>query len=124
MKKILIVEDDLVMQSLYEDMLTSEGFIVDKASSGTEADGKLADETYDLVLMDVLLPGMNGVELLKKVKADKSHRNTNSRMLLLTALDDERIANNALQHGAAGYLLKFKMDPGQVLSKVKEELVN
>ena len=100
--RILIVEDDLVLADGLKSSLTQSGFAVDLMTSGIDADGVLAYQTFDLVLLDLGLPKLSGFEVLKRLRG----RGSKMPVLILTANDDIDNRVKGLDLGADDYLTK------------------
>lgn len=100
--KILVVEDEAMMRNLLLKILESEGYRVALASSAQEALEILERERFDLMLSDVKLPGMNGFELLEKVKS----RWDDMAVIVMTGYGDAYTVKEALMKGADEYLSK------------------
>lgn len=100
--RILIVEDDLVLADGLKSSLTQSGYAVDLMTSGTDADGVLAYQTFDLVLLDLGLPKLSGFEVLKRLRG----RGSKMPVLILTANDDIDNRVKGLDLGADDYLSK------------------
>lgn len=117
--KILLVEDDIFLRDIYFEILSQEGFTVLTADDG-EAGLKLGQDNPDakLMLLDIMLPKMHGIDLLKALKADP--KSANFPVVILSNLTEQRVIQEALKAGAAGFLVKVKYTPPQVLEKVKE----
>src|SRR3990167_10997145 len=73
-KRILLVEDDLLLQKLYSDLLTSEHYYVETATDGMIAYQKMKEGGWDLVLLDIILPKLGGIEIVKKLKDEKNKK--------------------------------------------------
>lgn len=119
-KKILLVEDEDFIRDLYVRQLTKAGFQVKFAVDGQSGLNTLAQETFDLLLLDIMLPGINGLQLLKEFKT----KNPNSKMItiLLTNLGQEAVIKEGFELGAQAYLIKASYTPDQVVSEVKNAL--
>lgn len=119
-KKILIIEDEVFIADLYSRQLTKAGYIVKAVNDGNTGLQTLLKETFDLLLLDIMLPGINGLEVLKQWKS----KNPNSLMvvLLLTNLGQDSVIKEGFQLGAQGYLIKAAYTPDQVLSEVRKAL--
>ena len=100
--RILIVEDDLVLADGLKSSLTQSGYAVDLMTSGIDADGVLAYQTFDLVLLDLGLPKLSGFEVLKRLRG----RGSKMPVLILTANDDIDNRVKGLDLGADDYLTK------------------
>ena len=100
--RILIVEDDLVLADALKSSLTQSGYAVDLMTSGIDADGVLAYQTFDLVLLDLGLPKLSGFEVLKRLRG----RGSKMPVLILTANDDIDNRVKGLDLGADDYLSK------------------
>jgi DNA-binding response OmpR family regulator len=117
-KKILIVEDDQVMRSLYIDLLTAEGFSVDTAVDGEEAYTKLSTASYDLVLLDYLLPKLNGDMVLAKLS--KEHPEISRPRVLFITNYDKVQADKYIGNLGYSYFVKSDLTPENFVKKIKE----
>lgn len=116
MKKILFVEDDDYFRELYSEQLRSEGYEVIECNDGAEALKKTLEKKPDLVILDIMLPVMNGLDVLKKIKEGEATRNT--KVVLLTNLGQEGIIKEGFKLGADGYLMKPALTPAQMLKEM------
>jgi two-component system, cell cycle response regulator len=119
-KKILVIEDDQFIRELYIDILLDEGYNVEHAVDGEEGYQKMHAGGYDLVLLDIMLPKMDGIKILDKLKNETPPVIPNAAVLVLSNLGQETIIGNAISLGARGYLIKSDHTPDQVIQKVKE----
>lgn len=119
-KRILLVEDEDFIRDLYFRQLTKEGFVVKTAIDGQTGMDALKNEAFDLLLLDIMLPGMNGLQLLREFKT----QNPNSKMttILLTNLGQEAVIKEGFELGAQAYLIKASYTPDQVVQEVKNAL--
>lgn len=119
-KKILLVEDEDFIRELYVRQLTKAGFQVKSAVDGQSGLNMLKTEPFDLLLLDIMLPGINGLQLLRTFKT----QNPNSPMItiLLTNLGQEAVIKEGFELGAAAYLIKASYTPDQVVNEVKNAL--
>lgn len=120
MTKVLIVEDDPILLKIYHKKFEIEGFQVETATDGEEGLQKVKSTMPNIVLMDIMLPKMNGIEAMEKAKADP--QTANIPFLVLTNLSTSADADTAMKKGAAGFLVKSSVTPAQVVAKVKEIL--
>jgi CheY-like chemotaxis protein len=116
-KKILLVEDDAFVRDLYNTVLTKAGYEIEIANDGEEAVGMAGYKIYDLILLDIMLPKLTGMEVLKALRADGA-RAKDTPVYLLTNLGEENIMEEAYKLGANGYLLKAKYLPKQLVDEV------
>lgn len=116
-KRILIVEDDNFIADLYDRELTNDGFEVSVAKDGIEGERKARDLSPDLILLDIMLPDRNGLDLLKILKEDPlTHK---IKVLVLSNLGQEEAIRKVLALGAEGYLIKSSYTPKEVLNEIK-----
>lgn len=121
MKKIILVEDDTFLSKMYVDKLSQEGdFEVEAFGKGEEAFNNMKDNKPDLVLLDIVLPDINGVKVLKMMKENDDLKHI--PVLMLTNLNEKDYINEALDLGADGYLIKAHFTPNEVIDKVKQIL--
>ena len=119
-QKILIVEDDQDVRELYSEVLRDAGFEVAEAIDGESGRKKALDGDYDLLLLDIMLPKVDGLDILRAVR--ESPRVKNKKVVLLTNLGRESIIKEGFALGADGYLIKSEHDPGQLVEEVKRFL--
>ncbi len=120
MHKVLIIEDEKFIADLYALQLTKAEFQVKVANDGKSGLEFLNQESFDMLLLDILLPDFNGLEVLKQIKT----KNLNPQMviLLLTNLGQDSVIKEAFALGANGYLLKASLTPYQIVDEVKNAL--
>ena len=112
--KILIVDDEVSMREFLEIMLSKEGHKVSSAGSGKEALNMLNDTIYDLIVSDVQMPGMNGIELLRNVKEVCP----DTTVIMITAYASTESGVEAMKAGAYDYITKpFKIDEIKLIIK-------
>ncbi|KKQ37710.1 MAG: Two-component response regulator [Candidatus Roizmanbacteria bacterium GW2011_GWA2_37_7] len=121
-KKIMVVEDEQYLRELYVQILQQEGYVVDIAEDGEQALAKLTQNEYDLILLDVILPKMDGLQILEKLSkmGKKNFNNT----VLLTNLGQDLVVAKALDYGVRGYMVKSDFTPEELIKEVKGYLEN
>jgi len=117
--RILIVDDERHNRKLLEVMLTPEGFLLTTAASGEEALDMVALEAPDLILLDVLMPGMGGYEVAGKIKSNLATKNI--PVIMITALDDRNAKLFGLSAGAEDFLTK-PVDRAELCMRVRNLL--
>ena len=100
--RILVIEDDEEMRSLLEDFLEDEGYEPDSADNGLEALHKLAKKPFDLVITDIRMPGLTGLDILSAVKKFQIEM----PVIVITAFGGEEVYRRSIARGADGYLEK------------------
>jgi len=118
--KILIVEDDALISELYSSQLALCGYVVDTALDGRTGEALLQDNDYDLLLLDIMLPAQNGLNILKDIKQDR--RLADLPVILLSNLDQGSVIDRALELGAVRYLVKANYTPKDLITVVAEIL--
>jgi CheY-like chemotaxis protein len=118
MIKIFIVEDDPLMSRMYQKIFTFEGYEVEMAGDGEEALTKLPTANPTIILLDVMMPKMNGLQVLEKLKADPATNHI--PVVMLTNLAGQQDAETALSKGAVKYIVKSEHEPKEVADMVKE----
>jgi len=121
-KKVLVVDDEDAVREIYKKEFTMAKFDVVVAADGEEGLLKAAEETPDLVLLDVMLPKMSGIDVLKALKQNPLTKEI--PVLLLTNLGEETIIKEGFELGADGYLLKVSYTPAQVVEECRKFLGN
>lgn len=120
MAKVLIVEDDPLMSRMYQKIFTFEGYEVEMASDGEEGFEKAKLVKPTLIMLDVMMPKMNGLQVLDKLKLDLDTKSI--PVIMLTNLAGQQDAETAMAKGAVKYIIKSEYEPKQVVSMVKEIL--
>ena len=120
MAKLVIVEDDPLILRMYKKVFTFEGHDVETATNGADGIKKIKDTKPTLVLLDIMMSEMNGLEVLDKLKSDDETKNI--PVIVLTNLAGEKDAETALAKGAVRYLIKSEHDPKEVNDIVNEVL--
>lgn len=119
-KKILIVDDEeLVIKALTE-KLEAEGFAVESAKDGEEALLKVSQTHPDLILLDIIMPKLDGISVLKKLKIADATKNI--PVIILTNLYEDKKVVQELEAGATEYLIKVDHTLPDIINKVKNKL--
>ncbi len=119
-KTILFIEDDLPTVEVYKTALEYAGFKVETAFSGSDGINKIKAKAPDLVLLDFLLPDMNGIEVLKEIRAQKDAKDI--PIFILTNYTDEKLGQKGTFLKNEKYLLKTKHTPRELVEVVKKKL--
>ncbi len=119
-QKILIVEDDKFLRELIVKKLAKEGYEVSEAIDGEEGIKKIKSEKPDLILLDLILPGMDGFEVLSKMKDDPLL--SSIPVIILSNLGQKEDVEKGLKLGAIDYLIKAHFTPGEIIEKIRANL--
>lgn len=122
-KKILVTEDDQYTRDLYQEILKEAGFDVTVASDGQEGYQKAKEGGYDLILLDVVMPKMDGLGVLKELKTNPP-KTANGQIVMLTNLSHDPIIDEAIKLGAKSYMTKVDINPDQLVERVKGFMAN
>ncbi len=117
-KRILLVEDDQYTRELYEEVIKGEGYALDSATNGEEGLEKIKNGGYNLILLDVMMPKMSGLEVLRAVK-NNPPKVQNGPIVILTNLTNDPILNQAYGLNARDFVVKSDITPGDLLEKIK-----
>lgn len=120
-KKILIVEDDQFLREFYQELLTSEGFLIDIAADGETAFNKISQGGYNLVLLDIMLPKKDGIQILRELQSNPP-KSPNGAIVVLTNIGQDAIIKTCFEMGASGYMVKSALNPDQVLTEIHNYL--
>ncbi len=119
-QKILLVEDDSFLSNIYQTKFTKEGYQVSTVGDGESALKAVKTKKPDLILLDVLLPKLDGFAVLEKIKQDPE--TASIPVILLTNLGQRDDVDRGLALGAADYLIKAHFKPSETVAKVKKIL--
>lgn len=115
-KSILLVDDDLTLREMYAERFKAEGFSVETAKDGEEALQKATELKPNIVLLDIMMPKINGLDVLKKLKEQEETKNI--PVIVLTALIQDREKLESVTRGADDYVVKSETMPGEVITKI------
>ncbi|QWV91735.1 hybrid sensor histidine kinase/response regulator [Geomonas oryzisoli] len=115
--KVLVVDDSITTRTMEQSILVSQGYAVVTAVSGEDALEKSAEERFDLVISDVEMPGINGFELTRALRASEQYRET--PIIIVSSLSRDEDKRQALQAGAQAYIVKGAFDQGLLLETVQ-----
>jgi DNA-binding response OmpR family regulator len=118
--KLLLAEDETAILEPYAEYFRSRGFEVETATDGAMALEKAKAFDFDLMLLDIMMPKMDGLEVLKAMKADSSLKN--KKVYLLTALGRDSVIKEGFELGADGYLIKDSENPETVEKNILKAL--
>jgi DNA-binding response OmpR family regulator len=119
-KTILIVEDDKFLRELISKKLIQEGYDIIETIDGEEGLKKIKTEQPDLVLLDLILPGIDGFEVLSQMKEDP--KTSAIPVIILSNLGQKEDVEKGLKLGAVDYLIKAHFTPGEIVEKIKAAL--
>ncbi|OIP23190.1 response regulator [bacterium CG_4_10_14_0_2_um_filter_33_32] len=119
-EKILIVEDDKSLREMYQLRLSLNGYDVLEASDGEEGLDVAIKEKPDLILLDIMMPKMSGMDVLDILKSTPETKDI--PIVVLTALAEENVKAKGLVYGAEDFLIKSQIMPGQVVEKIEKVL--
>ena len=120
MKNILIIEDDEFLRGLINKKLLAEGFNVISAVDGEEGIKKAKEQKPDLILLDLVLPNIDGFEVLEKVKTDPDVSAV--PVIILSNLSQKEDISKGIKLGAVDYIIKAQFTPEEIVEKVKNIL--
>lgn len=118
-KKVLLIDDDPFILEMYILKLKEQGFQVESAGSGKEGLAKIKDFKPDMLLLDVVMPALDGFDVLQEIKKNPS---ANMKIILLTNLGQKEDVERGLLLGADDYIIKAHFTPSEVVEKVKSLL--
>ncbi|MFH1427558.1 MAG: response regulator [Patescibacteria group bacterium] len=120
--KVLIIEDDSFLREICAKKLTKEGFIVYEAIDGEQALGEINKIKPDIILLDIILPAIDGFEVLEKIRANKDKKIKQIPIIMLSNLGQEDDIEKALGLGANNYLVKAHFTTDEIVEKIKKEI--
>lgn len=121
-KKILIIEDDKILAELIEKKLKTIGYEVAVAADGEEGLQKLREDKPDLVLLDILMPNKNGLEVMEEMNKNPATSLTKIPVIVISNSGQPVEINRVLELGAKDYLIKANFNPQEVVEKVVKQI--
>lgn len=101
-------------------MLKSQGYQAETAGTGQEALDYLEKDSFDLILLDIMMPQMDGLHILDIIKANPDYKNI--KVIMLSALGDQHIREAAEKYGASDYIVKSELNMSEILEKINKTL--
>lgn len=120
MRKILLVEDEEILRESYELILNTEPYVIHTAINGQDALGKFQETRYDLILLDIMMPVMDGVTFLKKANELDPDL---PKVIIMSNLSGGKEIEQAINLGAYKSILKASMSPRDLLATVRYEIM-
>jgi len=120
MTKVLLADDDAILHEMYAERLRAEGFNIISAFDGEEAYEKFNSEKPALVILDIMMPKMNGIDVMKKIR--EGDTNPNTPVILLTALVQEINKIKKMMKEGDQYLIKSEIVPANLIEAIKVSL--
>lgn len=117
MKKILIIEDDKFLRELISQKISKEGYEIAEAVDGEKGIESVKSEKPDLILLDLILPGIDGFEVLDRIKSDPEAAQI--PVIILSNLGQRDDIEKGLKMGATDFLIKAHFTPAEIIEKIK-----
>lgn len=124
LRNVLIIEDDVVIRDLYRTALVQADYTVENVGSAEELYQKLATFKPDVVFLDIMLPNISGLEILKELRTNPAHQCADAKIIMLTNLAQRSVIDNAMENGADGYVIKAEILPrdlSTVIASLEED---
>lgn len=125
-KKLLVVEDDPFLSDIYNTKLKQAGFNIDLAMTGEDCLRKLNENEYDLMVLDIVLPQVDGWEILSRVKQMREQgtnpKVNNLKIIILSNLGQKEEIKKGLDLGADGFMIKAHFTPSEVADEINKTL--
>jgi len=116
--KVLLIEDEVLILRMYEKIFAYEGFEVITAEEGTEGIEKAKTEHPSIILLDIMMPKMDGLKVLELIKQEPELKDI--PVVMLTNLSSDTVIKEAFTKGAAGYLVKSEIVNDRIVNEVKQ----
>lgn len=119
-KRILLIEDDTFISDLYVRSLRKAGYEVDPAVSGLKGLEMAKAGDYDLVMLDIMIPDMTGIDVLRELRGEDGSGLPNSKIIITTNLDQDDESRENLEARADGYLIKADVTPRKLIEIIHQ----
>jgi len=117
MKKILIAEDDFFIRDIYSQIFLNAGYSVDVAVDGLDALEKVKLTVYDIILLDIMMPKMSGLDALRALR-ELTPPHKDIPVFIITNLGQENVIEEAFKIGMDGYIIKSQVTPQQIVNEI------
>lgn len=119
-KSLLVIEDEHFISELYSRALKKAGYDVVIMMSGEDGLRAALQRQFDLVLLDILVPGLSGMDVLEKIRENDKQIKNHTKVIITTNLDQDESTRKKLEHTADGYLIKAEMTPNELVKIVDD----
>ena len=123
-KKILIIEDEQFISELYVRSLTKAGYEVKVVVDGQEALATAQTNTYDIILLDIMLPNITGTEILTRLRNKQETPQLKAKIIITTNLEVDEQHRMAMESQADGYIVKAEITPKELVSYLDQIQLN
>src|SRR5258708_2340488 len=123
MRKILIAEDDFFIRDIYSKVFSLSGYDVAVAVDGMDALEKIKATHYDMILLDIMMPRMTGIDVLKNIRMLNTPAK-NTPVFIITNLGQQNVIEEAFKLGMDGYILKSQVTPQQIVGEINNFFAN
>jgi CheY-like chemotaxis protein len=117
MKKILIAEDDFFIRDIYRKVFSLGGYDVQTAVDGIDALEKTKVQSFDIILLDIMMPRMTGIDVLKAIRSLETPTKA-TPVFMITNLGQQNIIEEAFKIGMDGYIIKSQVTPQQIVDEI------
>lgn len=117
---LLCIEDEHFIGELYTRALTKAGYAVKVVADGEAALAEAETNAYDIILLDIMLPSMSGVEILRRLKGPERQSQLKAKIIITTNLDQEETTREKIEHMADGYLIKAEITPRELVTYLSQ----
>jgi len=118
-QNVLIVEDEVMIRELYYITLTKAGYKTEVAGDSVQTFEKLKTFQPDIIFLDIMLPGMSGIDILKELRSNPVHHCQQTKIVLITNLGQQNLAEIAMAQHADGYIIKADIVPRHLVTIIK-----
>jgi len=122
MRKVLVIEDDFYIRQFYTQSFIKANYQVNEASNGTDALKLLEKDVYDVILLDIMLPKVDGMNILRIIRMENS-LNSKSVVFVMTNKDDMNDKKEAFEIGVDKYFIKANFAPKEIVHAAEESLL-
>jgi CheY-like chemotaxis protein len=123
MRKILIAEDDFFIRDIYSKVFSLSGYEVAVAVDGADALDKITNQQFDMVLLDIMMPRMTGIDVLKNVRTLQTPQKS-TPIFIITNLGQQNVIEEAFKLGMDGYILKSQVTPQQIVDEINNYFIS
>ena len=123
MRKLLIAEDDFFIRDIYSKVFSLSGYDVQVAVDGIDALDKIKAQQYDMILLDIMMPRMTGIDVLRNVRG-LSTASKDTPIFIITNLGQQNVIEEAFKLGMDGYILKSQVSPQQIVDEINNFFIN